>query len=260
MVSHRDLVMYLVAVKSFYHRVGEGEIVIMDDGTLTDSDRELLSGHLGQPHFLHVNQADTGSFPRGGCWERLVSIVAMLEDYYVVQLDSDTLTRSALPEVLDCIQTNKSFTLGTQNGRQFVTLDQASNVARNFQGEHVQTAAEKNLFWLPNAARRKYVRGSAGFAGFARGSDIRTMARDFSQSMSQLLGKKWMEWGSEQVTSNYLVANSPAAIVLPYPKYSCFDLNLTWQAASFLHFIGTHRFARGVYARASRAAIERNFS
>ena len=35
MVSHRDLVMYLVAIRSLYAQIGEGTITIIDDGSLT---------------------------------------------------------------------------------------------------------------------------------------------------------------------------------------------------------------------------------
>ena len=40
--------------------------------------------------------------------------------------------------------------------------------------------------------------------------------------MEAILGTSWFEWGSEQVASNFVVANSPNPIVLPLPTYSCF--------------------------------------
>ena len=52
--------------------------------------------------------------------------------------------------------------------------------------------------------------------------------------MTAELGSRWTEWGTEQVTSNYVVANSPEAMVLPYPKYACFDLNMDPAESVFL--------------------------
>ncbi len=71
-----------------------------------------------------------------------------------------------------------------------------------------------------------------------------------------MLGDKWGQWGSEQVASNFAVANTAGAMVLPYPKYANFDLDMDPQAACFLHFVGTNRFDRGVYAGETRAFIE----
>ena len=223
MVSHVDLIMYLVAVKSFYKRVGEGKIIIINDGSLTPADCDVLSNHLGSPTFIHIADVDTGGFPKGGCWERILTILDLLNEFYVIQLDSDTLTRNDVPEVLECVHFNRSFTLGTGQGKKLVWLPEASKQARAFHGTHVQDEAERNFFRFPDAEHKRYVRGSAGFAGFAKGAQSRSAAAAFSQKMTEFIGKKWTDWGSEQVTSNYLVANAPEAVVLPHPKYACFD-------------------------------------
>ena len=67
--------------------------------------------------------------------------------------------------------------------------------------------------------------------------------------------RRWAEWGSEQVTSNFVIANEPNPLLLPYDRYLNF-----WNAdlpgdARFAHFIGTYRFHRGAYAGATRKAI-----
>ena len=38
MLQHSDIIMYLLAIKSFYQHFPRGEIVILNDGTLTDKD------------------------------------------------------------------------------------------------------------------------------------------------------------------------------------------------------------------------------
>ena len=74
--------------------------------------------------------------------------------------------------------------------------------------------------------------------------------------MTTLLDVRWSEWGSEQVTSNYIVANSPSAIVLPYPAYGAFRTDSGVEGVEFLHFIGKARYAAGVYGRLSQSIIK----
>ena len=255
MVSHRDVTIYLMAVKSFYHHLGNGEIVVIDDGTLTEHDRKILSHHLGGPLFIRMDSVDTGECPKGGTWERLLTILEMTSSHYVIQIDSDTLTRGEIPEVAECVRSNTSFTLGTWSGKDFVTLEDASRIVRNESSSHVQIAAEKALCRLNHPEKKRYVRGSSGFAGFARGVHLQDEVIEFSRGMTKLLGDRWSEWGSEQVTSNYAVANSPSAMVLPYPKYTCFYGKQQPETSSFLHFLGTHRFEGGVYGRESKFVI-----
>ena len=81
MVSHTDLIMYLVAVKSFYKRIGEGEIIIINDGSLTAADCEVLSDHLGSPKLIHITDVNTNGFPIGGCWERILTILDLLNEF-----------------------------------------------------------------------------------------------------------------------------------------------------------------------------------
>jgi hypothetical protein len=120
---------------------------------------------------------------------------------------------------------------------------------------HIQVAAERTFDDLPMRGDLRYVRASAGFAGFPRGGCDANLLREFSAAMSERLGKRWHEWGSEQVTSNFVLANTVGAEVLPYPKYSCFAPMILWQEAAFLHFIGTYRFTNGVYAKLAQQTI-----
>ena len=46
MIGTRVLLPYLVAVKSLHAQLRKGRIVILDDGTLTDADRQILAAHL----------------------------------------------------------------------------------------------------------------------------------------------------------------------------------------------------------------------
>jgi hypothetical protein len=248
MVSHADVIMYLIAIKSLYRRLGRGNILIIDDGSLTDDDRDFLSEHLARPRIVPLDTLDTGRCPKGGTWERLLLILEISADDYVIQVDSDTLATDRLDEVVDCIESNRAFTLGTRMGQRFDSLNEAAARIADLSGEHVQMVAERAMARFADPDKQRYVRGSSGFAGFARGGFDRARLEAFSMQMRALIGDKWTEWGSEQVASNFVVANSAAARILPYPKYACFDLQMDPRASAFLHFIGTNRFDRGVYA------------
>ena len=256
MVCHRDMIMYLVAAKSFHHKLGFGSFVIIDDGSLTKNDREILSRHLGLPQIIHKDVISTLDCPKGGTWERLLKILDLTFSSYVIQLDADTLTLGRMAAVIRCAQDNVSFTLGTKEGQFFVSTAEAAATANKAPGTHVQDVAERNLRQLTSSKPLKYVRGCSGFAGFAKGSASLELAVEFSKRMTTLLGARWNEWGSEQVTSNYVVANSLNARVLPYPAYCCYRTDSNPKGAEFLHFIGSARYERGVYSRLSQSVIK----
>jgi hypothetical protein len=250
-VCHRDLLPYLVAVKSLYRRLGEGEVVVVDDGTLDEADKAHILWHLPLSSIVPLAAIDTGRCPRGGTWERLLAIVDRSAEAYVIQVDSDTVTAGAIPEVVAAYRANRSFTLGTDIGQAAVPVAEI----KTFPHDSICCLAERMLSKLPEAGRLRYVHGSSGFAGFARGAFSRGAVEAFSDAMRGLLGDRWDEWGSEQVASNFLVANAPDAVVLPYRRYACFEPWLDRNPRAFLHFYGTYRYKGGIYAAAARQAI-----
>lgn len=257
MVSHRDLIMYLIAVKSVYSFLGTGQIVVVGDGTLTPEDIEILKRHLSPVEIRSANEIQCGKCPRGGTWERLLLIAEYVEQDYVIQIDSDTLALADIPEIVNCIKENRSFTLGTSMGRDVVRMKDICEQMKAFDSDYVQVVAEKNFDKLRRYDHLKYVRGCSGFAGFARKSFSRSEVELFSEEMDRILGKLWSSWGSEQVTSNYFVANSPRSFVLPYPKYANFTPEIDPDQSSFLHFLGTYRFKGGVYLDKGRNVVKK---
>lgn len=247
MLSHRDLLLYLGAIKSFYARFERGTITVIDDGTLTSRDQALLQEHIPGIHLHAITNVSTGKCPRGGAWERLLYIAEACSRSYVIQLDSDTVTLGDVPEVIRCVEENHSFVIGTEPGQTIGSFEDARIAANQRRGSHIQLCSERLLPQLNMSFPHLYVRGCAGFSGFARGSVSRAMIEQFSESMEGLLGRRWQEWGTEQVTSNVMVAQSARAYVLPFPKYSGFE-GVLHENAVFQHFYGTHRFKKGVYA------------
>src|SRR3546814_3599610 len=80
MIGTEVMTPYLVAAKSLHHHLKRGRMVIMDDGTLTDRDRSVLRQHLDNPRIISIRDIDTGPCPRGGTWERLLTILDLCAD------------------------------------------------------------------------------------------------------------------------------------------------------------------------------------
>ncbi len=259
MVSHSDVMMYLIAIKSLFFYLREGEIIILNDGTLTSKDIELLTYHVSPSQIVLISNINTGKCPQGGCWERLLFILDHVKENYVIQLDSDNIALHNIPEVTDCIRTNRSFLLSGPSRQRIQPMSVVCERMKAVNSSHIQVLAEKNLDKIPNYEQLKYVRGSAGFAGFAKGSFSRLEVGRFSKEMEKIVGSKWSNWGSEQVTSNFIISNSLASIVLPYSKYAGYYAHpkIHYEDSHFLHFIGTNRFKKGLYLKLAKKVIKK---
>jgi len=256
MTCHRDVASYLLSIKSLYVAIEHGRVVIINDSSLTSDDLEILHHHIPELEVLDIGDVDTGACPRGGTWERLVKIVELSREHYVIQVDADTLVSAAIPEVVECWRSNRSFLLGTNSGQTISPIRDTARMVRDWiktnQWKELSLGveAEVSLDRLPNARQKSYVHASSGFAGFARGAFCMADLEWFSSYMSEMLGaQRWREWGSEQIASNYILANAPGATVLPFPRYACFEPHLRKGDHAFLHFIGSYRYQKGVYQR-----------
>lgn len=267
MIGTAVLFPYLVAVKSLHHHLRRGRVMILDDGTLSTDDRAVLAYHLGNPVILSIHDVDVGSCPHGGTWERLLTILDLRTHDYVIQLDSDTVTVGPVPEVAAAIEANVSFTLLGAEGNIEDILPVAEFSRRHFPGGvpgkddyegHIQGATESILtrLHIPDLPDPLYIRGCSGFTGFARGGD-RSLAVAFSRAASRILGdRRWEEWGTEQVTSSFVIANEPGARVLPSNRYTNFWDTPLPPDSRMIHFVGSFRYRGFEYARRSRAAIQ----
>jgi hypothetical protein len=259
MIGTRVVLPYLVAAKSLHAQLGRGRFAILDDGTLTGEDRAVLARHLGDPQVLSLAAVETGDCPRGGCWERLLTLLELRASDYVIQLDSDTVTLGPVPEIAAAIDAWRDFTLlGGADSRWLAVDEFARGLAPAAPDAHIQGAIEAAMAQVCGQVPEltHYVRGCAGFAGFAPGGMGREVADGFSRAACALLGaKRWAEWGSEQVMSNLIVANEGEPVLLPYDRYLNFWNEPAGAEAALVHFVGTYRFHRGAYSAAARQAI-----
>ena len=133
----------------------------------------------------------------------------------------------------------------------------ASYLVWERQSKHVQNEAEKALRRCNDPEGRYYIRACAGFTGFAKQDSPINKIREFSAEVEERVGReKWREWGSEQVASNYLFANSPGSVILPYEQYPFYEPGIDESNVKLMHFIGTHRFKKGRYAALALDVID----
>lgn len=259
MIGTRVVDSYLIAAKSFHARLGRGRFVILDDGTLTAADKALLADQLDDPEIRHIAQVDPGDCPRGGCWERLLTLLELRRQAYVIQLDSDTVTLGLVDEVAGAIAAGRNFTLrGDERSQWQVAKAFARAPGEVGSDAHVQARIEAVMDRIDAGLPRPlhYVRGCAGFAGFARGGLGREVADAFSREARAMLGAAtWGQWGSEQVMSNVIVANEGEPLLLPYERYCNYWGEPGVDGAALVHFLGTCRFERGIYLASARSAI-----
>lgn len=255
MVSNHDVQMYLLAVKSLYRLMGRGKIIAIIDRDMPIESRRTLEHHIPGIRFCILEDIDTGPCQRGGTWERVLYLLDHSRNEYAIQLDSDTLTfGNDIDEIVRCAENNIAFTLG-EPCTPIQKMPALVANARASDSDHMIIAAERAFDRYPGAAALNYVRASSGFVGLARGGIERKKIEEFHTNMEVLLGSRWTEWGSEQCASNFAVANSPDAVVLPHPKYACFGPGVKPETSSFLHFIGTWRYLDDCFAHLARGVI-----
>jgi hypothetical protein len=255
-MCHRDVAPYLLAIKSLYRAIGQGRVMIINDASLTRDDISILQRHIPGLEIVDIATIDTRTCPHGGCWERLVKIIELSEDHYVIQVDADTLVSGPIPEVIQAWRSNKSFLLGTDCGQEIAPSSVSARLAQSWIAKDgwdtTCVVADSGLDRLPETAPPNYVHASAGFAGFAKDAFRLSDLESFSDRMRGHLSARWDKWGTEQIASNYMLANAPGAIVLPFDRYACFEPHIKPGDRPFLHFIGTYRYGAGHYRHRAR--------
>jgi hypothetical protein len=255
MVGEEDVPMYLLSMKAFYRRLGQGRILAIVARAMSADARATLLRHFDGIELVTIEDIDTGPCQRGGCWERLLFILDQSRRDYVVQVDSDTLPLAAdIAEVKACIEAGVAFTL-VDGPRQIRSMREVSEAAKRMQTDYIGVVCERMFDQYPECDRLRYVRGSAALAGFPPSAPPRASIEAFHVRMESLIGPRWREWGTEQCASNFAVANAPGAVLLPHPAYTSFFPGGPRQDVKFFHFMGSFRFDEGVFAARAREEI-----
>ena len=261
MVSNSDVQMYILSLKSFYARIGRGKVIAIVDHDMPQQLRALLMEHIVGIQFVILEDIDPGCCQRGGTWERLVYLLKHAQSEYAIQLDSDTLAFGPdLAEIVNCVENNRAFTLN-QNYYKIRPMCEYAKDARSIDVKYIGIHVERMFDRYPDGEHLHYVRASSGLAGFAVGGFAAEKIEEFHETMRSIVGDEiWHKWGTEQCASNFAVANSPDAVVLPYPKYANFDPISVWpnvpnEDNAFLHFIGAYRYHEDFFAQKAQIVI-----
>ncbi len=261
MVQESDVQMYILAVKALYRRLGRGRIATIVRADFPKRQRELIRRHLGPVEFHDVEDLPTGRCQRGGTWERLVFCVNRSANEFVIQIDCDVLCIGPIEDVVERVNQNCAFVLAEGIPIQPLSAWVEKGIARK--SNNIVTSFEIRGPEITDAHRWLYVRGSSGFAGFAQGAVTMDLVEHFHEAAARVHGNRWTEWGTEQIASNFVIANSPRSEPLPYPKYATFEpAYATFQKngitpdVSLLHFIGAYRFDSGVFPQLANREID----
>lgn len=256
MVHHRDVLPYLLAIKTFAHYASPERIFLIADPTLDETDRKILRRHI--PH-LEIREAEDfrrPALPVGGTWERLSAISVLCQEIPIVQLDADTMTFGYPAEVIDAMSANRSFIIRSEQGVEIQPLDAAAEYGKKLLrlSNHIQAVSEARLTELKNWKNYRYVRGCSGFTGFGQSAISENRLAEVAISMREIHNTRWDEWGTEQVSSNILAASAPESFLLPHPKYC--NADRIKQETIIAHYIGYARHNNRNYEYRAKLAIE----
>lgn len=263
MVSHKDTLMYLLAAKSLGMYLKRGRFEVLNDGSLTEEDITLIMKHIQGVQFADFKKVNNTKCPKKGCWERLIYASELSQKEQVFVIDSDILIHGDISEVHNCINRNQNFIVGIgQEIQPMLNVWAVDNEkCKNLDPTklEIQQYFDANLNLVPECEKLKYLKATAGFNGFAKGVISRDLVEEWSAKMEEIFGKFWHKWGSEQIMACFLVANYGDTVVLQEPKYGLYyaEKDIKYDAMSIIHFIGSHRFKKGYYAKATRRVIKR---
>jgi hypothetical protein len=241
-----------------YQKIGMGDVVVLDDGSLTEDDRRVLDFHLGNPTFYSLDDVPTGSCPSYICWSRLLLIAQLCKDSYIVQVDSDIVAQQELIDAKEAIEAKEAFILVNRQHPGKIRLGGIGDwLDQNgwMNDQSLQMNAERAFRNLSMAQTEYYVRGSAAFVGFPQGCTSHEKIEAFSREVEEHVGSQWRQWGSEQTTTNYVIGNAPKLHFLEYPDYVNQTPKMEVEKAKLVHFFGTYRYYQNRYLRSARAAI-----
>jgi hypothetical protein len=256
MVGARDTMMYLVAMKALYRRLGGGHLVAILARKDAPMQRDVLTRHFPGIELQVIEEIEVGDCQRGGTWERLLYILDRTDrGEYVVQMDCDVMpTGENIEELVRSIEAGAAFTMADH--AKICSAREAAEFARSIPGDHIGIVTERLLDRLPGWEELRYVRGSSGLAGFAPHGFSRRSIEAFHRDMEAMIGRaRWREWGTEQCASNFAVANTAGAVTLPFPGYASFHNGGPREGVKMYHFIGSFRFDEGAFIRLAKREI-----
>lgn len=107
-IGSHSLLPFLVAAKSLHGALGRGRFTIVDDGTLTGSDRTTIAHHLGDPPIATRGGIALHGLPAGQSFEPLLAALDGRTGEYWLVADPHCVTLGPVPEIARAIAANRS--------------------------------------------------------------------------------------------------------------------------------------------------------
>jgi len=250
LISHNDISMYLLAIKSFLRFYSDVSLVVHDDGTLTKKDINLLQEHLKNVRVINKESADIKikSFlkDKTNCMNFRQSYINSMQvfDYYlfsnknkIISFDSDILFLKEPKDIIDWIK----------NQNKEVLYNAESDLPHNILFEQENIPELKNL--------------NCGFMCFYK----EFMDYKLIESLLKKVRDKQKEerlWSQAYFSAIFKIKNIETK-ALPKDKYRVY-LNKKKQAEHvkvdgkevMIHFVNTTRFSKGIYLKLANKVIK----
>lgn len=276
-VPHRYVYAYLVAIKSLLQYYADLSIVVHDDGSLNQADKDLISQHLPHCRIIERTQANKDFDSLNNPFLSKVrnsytSYIKLFDTSYssqskrVIIVDTDTLFLKRPDQIIEwATKGGKPWyhlaPKGKMKIKEKVTTSSDSKTSSDADTEkdHIQTLIMKNLDDI-NATLNANYSIEQGFCSGFIGYDSTAIELDELDKLFSLLyekfGDKIFKWGSEQTTHGLLLC-SKGAEALPIDDYFVFTQMNADRAkdGTFVHFVGENRFHRLIYPKLANKII-----
>jgi hypothetical protein len=265
MLGRADLLMYLVAIKSFLRFHPRARVAAHSDGSLTSADEDCLRAHVPGIRVVSANEADARANKelnpflaewraRDASWRRIIDTELWCETLRRMIIDSDILTIRRPDAVLEWISGS-----GGSRPLMFGAVDAspAGPIPEGTGSRPMQNIFRERLGQFAKEAKGPpefYQGGTSGYYGCTRELSLAEVERLIRAGLAA--GVPMAEWGGEQCLVVYVLSTSDP-IRLDVRKYFNFAPEAIERLveAAVAHFYGTYRFYGGVYPRLAAEVV-----
>lgn len=265
MLGQADLLMYLVAIKSFLRFRPVARVAAHSDGSLRPEHEALLRKHVPGIRVISTTEANERAKKelnpflaewraRDASWRRLIDTELWCETHRRMIIDSDILTIRRPDAVLEWIADKdgtRPLMFGATDSLPAGPIPEGTGrrpIQNVFRERLAQFAKEAN------GPAEFYQGGTSGYYGCRREISLAEIERLIRAGLAA--GVPMAEWGGEQCLVVYRLSTSDP-IRLNVRKYFNFapEAMDRLNEVAVAHFYGTFRFCRGVYSRLAAEVV-----
>ena len=265
MLGQSDLLMYLVAIKSFLRFRPQARVMAHSDGSLTGAEEDQLRAHVPGIRVVSAGEADDRAKNTlnsylaewralDASWRRVIDTELWCETSRRMIIDSDILTIRKPDSVLDWIEGkagSRPLMFGSVDARPGGPIPEGTGK------RHIQNIFRERLAQVAAGAGRAaefYQGGTSGYYGCTRELSLVEIERLIRAGLAA--GVPMAEWGGEQCLVVYVLSTSDP-IRLDVRKYFNFapEAMDRLSEVAVAHFYGTFRFYDAVYQRQAAEVV-----